>query len=682
MKLLRTLIITSILKHQTGKKMKNYLKIFVFVIVISWVLSSKFYYENLNPLKIKNNSKNSLSSGHPIRIDLDKQELLETGKVESKNNFLILFRDEKELLQVPVYTLENTETFSIWFPVQDEIPGNLSDDRYYVAYSTKIQATSNFSLEISSTSTNKSWEYENFDGWDIYSSPNQENMIVELLPKSVLIFDPADGKSAIGQIGIEKKEDLKVETLDFSGSYYFQNDMECGTIINGWANAWETDPLITGITHYFEVKNLSPSIINKYMGIRLYVKESYSNIHKNYLEIEKLKLTFFNPPEIFLKGEEVIGGIEKYKYYRVLSVRNYSDSKEINGGYYIYFEFDTEDLINQGKLQKDCNDLSIFFYDPDLESWVQIERLVVNPNSSTTKIWFRNKYKISPGNSAEYRICYKTKMPICNQPQLNLPFSDGSDNYKRIYCDKFYEFKELTENTGWVTRNNTNLIIRTKTNTEVSGIAGYSIQNAMEISNIIITGKVNFEADELTIKVIDKNDSTIHNFTPGTYQYFYNLNIEIDSEDRDVLIFKAEVLNPNTIFSISKGLYVAEIQAYLINPPETTVNHVEYENELYQENETEETVQESEKIEFKVINNVYGGEFKDQVIIKGYVPDTRMIKISVYSITGYMEEEIVNELKSGEFEIRWKPDDLSTGIYYLVLQTGTELFKRQVLILR
>lgn len=87
-------------------------------------------------------------------------------------------------------------------------------------------------------------------------------------------------------------------------------------------------------------------------------------------------------------------------------------------------------------------------------------------------------------------------------------------------------------------------------------------------------------------------------------------------------------------------------------------------------------------IEFR-LNQNYPNPFNPSTIIKYQIPEQSLVTLKVYSLLGNEISTLVNEKKpAGEYEIEFKSETLTSGVYFYTLTTGNFTETRKMILLR
>ncbi|MCK4667376.1 T9SS type A sorting domain-containing protein [Candidatus Dependentiae bacterium] len=661
--------------------MKKWLSLFFLIVLILFNLGNKYYYKYMQKVIVENSSfSETLPEKYTVVLEIDLDKLVDEGKINSYNNLKILFCSSGEFLEVPVLIYsDKTKDEKIWFRLNKTISEGCSDDNYYLVYSTQTYS-SDESIEIEASSDNEKWIFEkDFSLWKQFRTTGEVDLEWGTEEDILYVFDPIDGNSAVGRKGFKFMSSLKIKSISFEGLQFFETDYEILKLTSGWGKLWQTEDINNGETASISINNLNNDLLAKDLTFVQAVVVPFDNYLLNYFKINRVEVGFADPPKVYTLGEEQIGGVEAFKYYRKLSLENTSPEYKIPAGYYIMLEMNTKDLAADDKVQEDCNDLRVFYYDSENLIWHQLERLVINPNHERTRIWFRTFNQVNPSETDEYVLYYKSKTQIENVSTLNLPFSDESDNSVLLFNDDFSDFEEIISKPGWILGNDSNLLINTEINTPVSGFAGFRYQNNLEIYDLIISGKTNNPNGDLLIEITDLNNEVIFEFDPVT-QYFTDLIIPVNCDEKRVVKFKVRSVVPGTVFNKTRGLYLSKVKFDIVYPLVVTLDINEYTNEDYSPGEEEKDVEYENK--FSVINNLLIGEEK-KIIINISHDREESVKIDLYDISGKKVAAIFNErIAPGIKTITWDCNMLNSGTYYIVCETGSRVYKRTIMKIR
>ena len=114
-------------------------------------------------------------------------------------------------------------------------------------------------------------------------------------------------------------------------------------------------------------------------------------------ETERDDLVIFGPEKIRFWSED-------YKYRRQITITN-NIASTLSSNYSVLLTMDTLSLVSSGKMLSNGSDLRIVYWSGD--SWVELDRDVINVNSISTQIWFNTQAAIpANGSDNNYYIYY------------------------------------------------------------------------------------------------------------------------------------------------------------------------------------------------------------------------------------------------------------------------------------
>jgi len=90
----------------------------------------------------------------------------------------------------------------------------------------------------------------------------------------------------------------------------------------------------------------------------------------------------------------------------------------------------------------------------------------------------------------------------------------------------------------------------------------------------------------------------------------------------------------------------------------------------------------SDPVEITLHQN-YPNPFRDLTLIRYNLPDQAPVRLSVYDALGRRVAVLAeSEQGPGRYEVPFATDDVSSGVYFYRLETGTHLESRQMLIVK
>jgi len=80
--------------------------------------------------------------------------------------------------------------------------------------------------------------------------------------------------------------------------------------------------------------------------------------------------------------------------------------------------------------------------------------------------------------------------------------------------------------------------------------------------------------------------------------------------------------------------------------------------------------------------NNYPNPFSDQTTIKFNIIESGLVKLSIVDFTGKEIQTLISEQLSNEtYQVEWNPEGLTSGIYFLRLETNGILETRKIVLL-
>ena len=84
-----------------------------------------------------------------------------------------------------------------------------------------------------------------------------------------------------------------------------------------------------------------------------------------------------------------------------------------------------------------------------------------------------------------------------------------------------------------------------------------------------------------------------------------------------------------------------------------------------------------------MLSQNYPNPFNPTTNIRFAVPQSSVVKLSVYNILGQKVADLVNKyLNSGSYEVNWNAAGLSSGIYIYRLEAGSKVISRKMTLLK
>jgi hypothetical protein len=88
-------------------------------------------------------------------------------------------------------------------------------------------------------------------------------------------------------------------------------------------------------------------------------------------------------------------------------------------------------------------------------------------------------------------------------------------------------------------------------------------------------------------------------------------------------------------------------------------------------------------MDFSIFFQNYPNPFNVNTTIKFFVAKSSDVRITVYNILGAKIEDLMNERKEyGYHEVRFSPHNLSSGVYFYNLTTGSNTITKKMLLIK
>jgi hypothetical protein len=241
----------------------------------------------------------------------------------------------------------------------------------------------------------------------------------------------------------------------------------CSLIINGTINQTNTTPVLENEINTFTVNDMadglylwnitctdtaaSPNIgtsttfnltIQEATTIKVNVsfdKPSYESIETNG-EIANISIKtqdlfgnvlMTNVTTSIIKANTTIPWWNSsYQYRQFINITN-NYNRVLEAGYTINYTMNTQTLINQSKMQADGDDLRIAFWNNNSNTWIELDRIIIDLNTTETSILFRTQRNISANSSDINYYVYYSNNSVTNQPKnksLVYFYYDSFDN--------------------------------------------------------------------------------------------------------------------------------------------------------------------------------------------------------------------------------------------------------------
>ncbi len=94
-------------------------------------------------------------------------------------------------------------------------------------------------------------------------------------------------------------------------------------------------------------------------------------------------------------------------------------------------------------------------------------------------------------------------------------------------------------------------------------------------------------------------------------------------------------------------------------------------------------VEEKNKPASFELKNAYPNPFNPTTTIGYSIPESRKVKLTVYSITGQKVATLVNERKpAGQYKVTFEAGQLASGLYFYRLEAGSQSLIRKMTLLK
>jgi hypothetical protein len=136
-----------------------------------------------------------------------------------------------------------------------------------------------------------------------------------------------------------------------------------------------------------------------------------------------------------------------FDYRKIINITNQDDTT-LEANFTINHTIDTQTLINESKMQDNCDDLRVLWWDNETNSWEDLDRIVKFENTTYTEVWFKTKENISVAASSYDYYVYYGNTTIANPPTDKSGvyfYHDGFDTNTLSSYDTTASFDEASE---------------------------------------------------------------------------------------------------------------------------------------------------------------------------------------------------------------------------------------------
>lgn len=149
-----------------------------------------------------------------------------------------------------------------------------------------------------------------------------------------------------------------------------------------------------------------------------------------------------------------------YDYHRRITIVN-NVASTLGSGYSVCLTVNTTSLVSSGKMLSSGNDLRIVHWNGS--SWVELDRDVIDMNTSSTPVWFKTQADISASNSDNsYYIFYGNPSAV-NPPANKSNVYDFWDDFDDSSLDPAWTFSQIGGASGSVSESGTVVILNATT---------------------------------------------------------------------------------------------------------------------------------------------------------------------------------------------------------------------------
>lgn len=84
-----------------------------------------------------------------------------------------------------------------------------------------------------------------------------------------------------------------------------------------------------------------------------------------------------------------------------------------------------------------------------------------------------------------------------------------------------------------------------------------------------------------------------------------------------------------------------------------------------------------------ILNQNFPNPFNPETNIRFSIPDNAFVTLSVFDVTGRLIEKLIdNKLEAGNYEVKWKPENLNSGIYFYRLISGSYIGTKKLIFIK
>jgi len=257
-----------------------------------------------------------------------------------------------------------------------------------------------------------------------------------------------------------------------------------------------------------------------------------------------------------------------YEYRSKITIDN-NVASTLGSGYSICLDLDTAAPISDGKMLPSGNDLRILHL--NMSSWIELDRHIIDMNTSSTQVWFKTQADISAsGSDNNYYMYYGNPSagnPPANKSNVHALWDDFNDGD----CD------------GWTPVGSTwNASSAFLDNKDASGTGKYIRKDGYNVTeSVLIEYKALVDVDEENLVYLSVSGTVNGSATGSGYCLGINadtdtISIErIDNGSRTAIDSVSKVIDPDewyniTIIYFANGAMSAEVAGSKVTVTDTT----------------------------------------------------------------------------------------------------------------
>jgi len=258
-----------------------------------------------------------------------------------------------------------------------------------------------------------------------------------------------------------------------------------------------------------------------------------------------------------------------YEYRSRISIVN-NVASTLSSGYSVCLNIDTGSLISEGKMLPSGNDLRILCL--NVSSWIELDRHIIDINTSSTRIWFKTQADIpASGSDNNYYMYYDNPLagnPSATKSNVYLLWDDFNDG---DYDDWTPVGSTWNASSGFLD------------NKDASGTGKYIRKNGYNVTeSVLIEYKGLIDVDEENLLYLNvagtvNGSSTGNGYCLGINADTDTVSIErIDNGSRTAIDSASEVIiDPDvwydiTIIHFTNGTMSAEVAGSKVTVTDTT----------------------------------------------------------------------------------------------------------------